>query len=121
MTEKSTNKEVYKVFAIDKCICNYLSEVILSKESNRYYADKANISEYVIRKIKHPLGYRIPISTLKKITDSLDLSLASLIEIVEKEYKKDLKQEFLYFIEIDDSSFKKLSNKEIKNIQKLQL
>lgn len=118
MAKGVMNEKVYKVFTIDKYICNYLAEEIFTDKSNRYYADKANISEYIVRKIKHPLGYRIPISTLKNITDSIDLKISLFIEDIEKKYHKDLKQEFQYFVELDNGKYQKLSNSEVKEFLK---
>lgn len=114
MADNINENKVYKVFTIDKCICNYLSESYLQPESNRYYADNANISETIIRKIKSDIGYRIPLSTLKKITDSLDKTLSILIKDVEDKYAKDLKHEYHYYEEISKDKFIKMSRKEVE-------
>jgi len=114
MTDNTNKNKVHKVFTIDKCICNYLSEVYLHPESNRYYADKANMSETIIRKIKSDIGYRIPLSTLKKITDSLDKTLSILIKDVEDKYAKDVKHEYNYYKEISKDKFIKMSRKEVE-------
>ena len=117
MKEKQDKHTIYKIFTIDKCICNHLAKNYFYEESNRYYADRANISEAIIRKIKSTVGYKIPVSTLKKITDSLDIPLSSFLKEVEELYSKEMGKEYIYYKKVKDSLFVQLEPKEVQNLK----
>lgn len=78
---------IYRVFTIDKCIRNYLMDHFFYEESNRYYADRANISRTIIRKIRRTIGYNI--NDFAKIYQGITLE-----EIATAELKIDKRDYF---------------------------
>ncbi|AZJ36397.1 transcriptional regulator [Tenacibaculum singaporense] len=71
---------------INKIICNYISLHWMSKyKSVRAFALDHYIDEKTARKIKRKEGYRIPVSTLKKMCDAKEISLSNFFSIVEKD------------------------------------
>ncbi|WP_299711486.1 transcriptional regulator [uncultured Tenacibaculum sp.] len=54
-------------------------------KSVRAFALDHYIDEKTARKIKRKEGYRIPVSTLKKMCDAKEISLSNFFSIVEKD------------------------------------
>lgn len=70
---------------INKKICNYIAKEWVAKaNSNRAFALNHDIDEKTVRKILKPEGYRMPITTLKKICDQREITLATFFELVKE-------------------------------------
>ena len=74
---------------INHIICEYITREWLQpwldqKKSQRAFADKSNVEESIIRKIKGPNGYRIPVETLEKICDGQGISLQTFFKKIGK-------------------------------------
>lgn len=66
--------------AINVLICDYITREWLQpwfdqKKSQRAFADKCNVEESIIRKIRGKQEYRIPVETLEKICDGQGMTL----------------------------------------------
>ncbi len=65
---------------INRIICDYITREWIrpwldQKKSQRAFADKCNVEESIIRKIKGKEEYRIPVETLEKICEGQEISL----------------------------------------------
>lgn len=70
---------------INKIICNYIAcHWISEAKSNRAFALDHFIEESTVRKILQEDGYRIPVTTLKKICDARGLKLSAFFELINK-------------------------------------
>lgn len=70
---------------INKIICNYITlEWMNEYKSVRAFALDHYIDEKTARKIKKKEGYRMPVSTLKKMCDAKEISLSYFFDIIEK-------------------------------------
>ncbi|MEY8862476.1 transcriptional regulator [Tenacibaculum singaporense] len=77
---------------INKIICNYITlEWMNEYKSVRAFALDHYIDEKTARKIKKKEGYRMPVSTLKKMCDAKEMSLSDFFCIIEKNNLKLLK------------------------------
>ncbi|CAA0229376.1 Transcriptional regulator [Tenacibaculum maritimum] len=69
---------------INKEVCGYIaSNWIKEHKSIRSFALDHYIDEKTARKIRQKGGYRMPISTLKKICDSRKISLSTFFSLLE--------------------------------------
>jgi len=89
------------VIGINKIICEYIAVEWLtpwlnSKKSQRAFADHHNIEESIVRKIKGPKEYHIPVETLQKICESRNLSLSDFFKLLEKKHGKFLNDGYDY-------------------------
>lgn len=71
--------------AINFIICEYITKEWLQpwldqNHSQRSFADKCNVEERIIRKIKGKVEYRIPVETLEKICDGQGVSLQTFFK-----------------------------------------
>jgi DNA-binding Xre family transcriptional regulator len=74
---------------IDKEVCHYITSNWISEyKSTRAFALDHGIDEKTARKIKKKEGYRMPISTLKKLCDAKELKLSDFFVLIENN-KKD--------------------------------
>ncbi len=74
---------------INKIICEYITKEWLtpwlnSNKSQRSFADHHNIEESIVRKIKSPKEYRIPVESLYKICESRNITLSDFFKLIEK-------------------------------------
>lgn len=74
---------------INKTICEFITKEWLtpwlnSNKSQRSFADHHNIEESIVRKIKSPKEYRIPVETLHKICESRNISLSDFFKLIKK-------------------------------------
>lgn len=68
--------------SIGKILCNYIAvEWVLKSKSNRAFATNHNIDEKTVRKILHPEGYDVPISTIEKICEAREIKISHLFEL----------------------------------------
>lgn len=66
--------------SINFIICDFISKEWIQpwldqKRSQRSFADKCNVEEGIIRKIRGKAEYRIPVETLEKICDGQGITL----------------------------------------------
>lgn len=62
-----------------------------SKKSQRAFADYHNIEESMVRKIRSPKEYRIPVETLHKICEARNISLLTFFKDLEEWQKSNKK------------------------------
>ena len=75
--------------AINYFICEYITKEWLQpwldqNQSQRSYADKCNVEESIIRKIKGKKEYRIPVETLQKICEGQNTNLSAFFKRLEE-------------------------------------
>jgi DNA-binding Xre family transcriptional regulator len=74
---------------INRVICDYINKEWLQpwleqNKSQRAFADKCNVEESIIRKIKGNKEYRIPVETLERICEGQGVSLQNFFKKLEK-------------------------------------
>lgn len=75
--------------AINFFICEYINREWLQpwldqNQSQRSFADKCNVEESIIRKIKGNVEYRIPVETLQKICEGQNTNLSAFFKRLEE-------------------------------------
>nr|WP_298332460.1 helix-turn-helix domain-containing protein [uncultured Christiangramia sp.] len=70
---------------INMLICQYITREwlepwIKEKKSQRAFADKSNVEESIIRKIKKGEEYRIPVETLERICEGQGITLQTFFK-----------------------------------------
>ena len=74
---------------INNFICQFITSEWLQpwldqNQSQRSFADKCNVEESIIRKIKGKIEYRIPVETLQKICEGHNMNLSQFFKEVEE-------------------------------------
>jgi hypothetical protein len=94
--ETSSDKELAKVFLLDKFICNYInSEWIMDNKSNLSQSKEYGVHPHVLKKIKDNDGYRIPMSTLAIICFYRKIALSDFFKLIEGKYGSKINDDFV--------------------------
>ncbi len=101
MSERNTKEELNKANAlVNKYLCNFITDKFLrtfknqegTEISQNKYSKLCGLSSSTLTKLKHPLGYDIPMSTIYNICRHEQYPLHQLFIEFENEYGMNIQE-----------------------------